>query len=285
MAIDKIGKFTVVGPLGQGANSTILHIRRDDDGRDYALKVVSLDGDGDRKFLTQLEHELRVGQMLDHPSLVKVHALELEKGFLGLGGVRKARLLVEYVPGQTLDKAKLLKPAKLLRLLEKVAAGLVHMHGRGVLHADLKPNNIMQGRGTNAKIIDYGLAWIVGEPKDRVQGTPEYMAPETCTHKMISERTDIYNFGATMYRLATFQLPPNCLPPMEGVKMRSRDFAAQLKPVLDLAPRTNPAFAELIHHCLAFDANKRPRAMSDVHARLEALADDAEANADPADLD
>ena len=53
------------------------------------------------------------------------------------------------------------------------------------------------------KVIDYGLAWIKGEAKDRVQGTPEYMAPETVAHKLINERTDIYNFGATMYRLVT----------------------------------------------------------------------------------
>ena len=59
------------------------------------------------------------------------------------------------------------------------------------------------------KVIDYGLAWIKGEPKDRVQGTPEYMAPETVEHKLINERTDIYNFGATMYRLVTLQLPPS----------------------------------------------------------------------------
>ena len=53
------------------------------------------------------------------------------------------------------------------------------MHKQGVFHADLKPNNLIHDRGTQVKVIDYGLAWIKGEAKDRVQGTPEYMAPET----------------------------------------------------------------------------------------------------------
>ena len=57
------------------------------------------------------------------------------------------------------------------------------MHRRGVFHADLKPNNILLGKRGEVKVIDYGLAWIKGEPKDRVQGTPEYMAPETATQQ------------------------------------------------------------------------------------------------------
>jgi serine/threonine protein kinase len=286
MAIEKIGKFTVLATLGAGAHSSILHVRREEDLKEYALKVVTVDGPEDKKFLDQAEHEFRVGQMLGHPNLVKVYCLELEKGGLfGLGAVKKAKLLLEFVPGQTLDKAKLIRPAKLLRIFQQVAAGLGHMHRRGVLHADLKPNNVMLGRGNAVKILDYGLAWIKGEPKDRVQGTPEYMAPETASHKLINERTDIYNFGATMYRLTTFQLPPSVLPPMEGVKVKEKDYLAQLKPVKELAPNTPDGLAALIHQCLAFDANKRPASAADIEAALDALADEAESNLSPDELE
>ncbi len=284
MAIDKIGKFAVLATLGAGAHSSILHVRREDDGREYALKVVSIDGEAEKKFLEQAEHELRVSKLLNHPNLVKVHCLELEKGLFGLGGVKKARLLIEYVKGETLDKAKLMKPAKLMRVFQQMAAGLTHMHQKGVLHADMKPGNVMVGRGNVAKVLDYGLAWIKGEPKDRVQGTPEYMAPETAAHKMVSERTDIYNFGATMYRLTTFQLPPNALP-TEGMKMKERQFLGLLKPVRELAANTHPKLAELIEKCLQFDANKRPAGMTDVHNVLDTLADEAEAQLSPDELE
>jgi eukaryotic-like serine/threonine-protein kinase len=284
MAIEKIGKFAVLATLGAGANSSILRIRREEDGREYALKVVPIDGPEDKKYLEQAEHELKVGKLLDHPNLVKVHCLELEKGLLGLGAVKKAKLLIEFVAGETLDKAKLIKPAKLLRIFEQVAAGLAHMHRRGVFHADLKPNNIMLGRGNTAKILDYGLAWIKGEPKDRVQGTPEYMAPETAVHKIINERTDIFNFGATMYRLTTFKLPPSVLP-TEGVKVKEKHYKSMLKPVLELAPNTPPGLAELIHKCLEFDANRRPEMMTDIHKTLTALAEEAEAKLSPDELE
>lgn len=284
MAIDKIGKFKVLATLGAGAHSSILHVRREDDGKEYALKVVSIDGEEEMKFLAQAEHELRVSNMLNHSNLVKVHCLELEKGLFGLGAVKKARLLVEYVKGETLDQAKLIKPARLLRIFQQIASGLAHMHSHGVLHADMKPNNVMVGRGNVVKVLDYGLAWIKGEPKDRVQGTPEYMAPETATHKAVSERTDIYNFGATMYRLTTFKLPPSVIP-TEGMKLKETQFRNLLKPVRELAPNTPPKLAELIEQCLQFDAHKRPANMTDIHNVLDALADEAEAKLSPDELE
>lgn len=285
MAIDRIGAFTVLATLGAGAHSSILHVRREEDGREYALKVVTIGGAEDKKFLDQAKHEYRVGQMFSHPNLIRVYCLELEKGFLGFGGVKKAKLLLEFAKGTTLDKVKILKPAKLLRVFEKVAAALVHMHLRGVYHADLKPNNIVLGRGMAVKVLDYGLAWIKGEPKDRVQGTVEYMAPETAEHKMVNERTDIFNLGATMYRLVTLQLPPSVLSPMEGVKMSEKTYKAAFRPVPSLNPGCPADFADLIHRCLSYKALARPESMKDVHGELEKMADAAEASLDPAELE
>ncbi|MFO0849159.1 MAG: serine/threonine-protein kinase [Gemmataceae bacterium] len=283
MTIDRIGRFQVLATLGAGAHSSILHVRRADDGREYALKLVDIAEADHKKFLEQAKHELRVGQMLDHPNLIKVYCLETESDWLFR--VKKAKLLVEYVPGQTLDMVPLVKLAKLLRVLEKAASGLVHMHKQGVLHADLKPNNIMLGRGTNVKIIDYGLAWIKGEPKNRVQGTPEYMAPETAQHKLINERTDIFNFGATMYRLATLQLPPSVLSPLEGVEVTSKLYKSQLVPVQELNKQAPPEFCDLVHRCLSFNAHKRPERMSEIQGILDRLAEAEEAKLDPSELE
>lgn len=283
MTIDRIGRFQVLATLGAGAHSSILHVRRADDGREYALKLVDIADADDKKFLKQAKHELRVGQMLDHPNLIKVYCLETESDWLFR--VKKAKLLVEYVPGQTLDKVPLVRLAKLLRVLEKAASGLVHMHKQGVLHADLKPNNIMLGRGTNVKIIDYGLAWIKGEPKNRVQGTPEYMAPETAQHKLINERTDIFNFGATMYRLATLQLPPSVLSPLEGVEVTSKLYKSQLVPVQELNKQAPSEFCDMVHRCLSFNAHKRPERMSEIQGILDRLAEAEEAKLDPSELE
>lgn len=282
--IDKIGKFTVLGPLGSGAHSSILHVRREDDEKEYALKLVPIESKDDTKYLEQAKHEHRVGQMLNHPNLVKVYCFETEGGWFS--GPKKAKLLLEYVPGRTMDKLPLIRMAKLARVFERIADGLTHMHKQGVYHADMKPNNLIYERGTRVKVIDYGLAWIRGEPKDRVQGTPEYMAPETVSHKLINERTDIYNFGATMYRLVTLQLPPCWVTAEESLPMTNKVFREQLRPVKEANPMVPDGLADLIHHCLDPNANKRPERMSEVQGTLDQLADEAAAKLnDPMELE
>lgn len=283
MTVESIGKFQVLDTLGAGAHSSILRIRRAADGKEYALKVVPIDGDEDKKFLDQAKHEFRVGQMLNHPNLVKVFCFETESDWLFR--VKKAKLLIEYVPGKPMDTLAILNMAKLLRVFEKVASGLVHMHRQGVIHADLKPNNIMLGRGLNVKVIDYGLAWIKGEEKDRVQGTPEYMAPETAKHKLVNERSDIYNFGATMYRLVTMKLPPCVVPSPDGFQLGGKAFKEQLVPVGEINKAAPPGLCDLIHRCLSYNALKRPERMSEVQGELDRLADEAAAGVDPAELE
>jgi serine/threonine protein kinase len=266
-----IGPFTILGTLGQGAHSTILHIRRSGDSKQYALKVVPLEDKDDLKFLEQARHEFHIAQMLSHPNLIKIYSLETPRDWLFR--IRKVHLLIEYVNGKTLDTLKNLPLPKLAQIFEKIAAGMVHMHRRHVLHADLKPNNVMLSRTGDVKILDYGLAWVKGEAKNRVQGTPEYMAPEQAQHGMVSERSDIYNFGATMYRLLTFRLPPSVTASSEGVRMNAKTFDALLKPVQEFNPQVPGRLGTLVQHCLTFQAHKRPESMAEIHAELEEIAE------------
>ncbi len=267
-----IGKYHVLGTLGSGAHSTIYHIRRTADAKQYALKVVPIDDKDDQKFLEQARHELKVGQLLDHANLLKIHELETESDWLFR--VRKAKLLVEYVNGRTLDTVPGLRLPHLVHVFKLVADGLIHLHKRGVLHADLKPNNIMVSRAGEVKVIDYGLAWIKGQPKGRVQGTPEYMAPETAAKKIVNERTDIYNFGATMYRMVTGQLPPATVTDLGVLPLSATHFQQLLQPVRQLSPKAPAPLAELIDRCLAFDPLKRPERVSMIQGPLDHLADE-----------
>ena len=268
--ITAIGKYQVIGTLGKGAHSTILHVRRAADSREYALKIVTLDEPGDEKFLDQAKHEFRVAEMLGHPNLIKIYCLEQKRNLLFK--VKKAEMLIEYVNGKTLDAIPV-PLDQLVPVFAQVAAGLSHMHRRGVFHADLKPNNILYGKRGEVKIIDYGLAWVKGEPKDRVQGTPEYMAPETVKNKVINERTDIYNFGATMYRITTLKLPPSVMPGADTLRVGSKSFKTMLTPVTELNKAVPGALADLIHRCLSYAPDGRPERMGQVLDELTQIAD------------
>ena len=268
-----IGKFQVLSTLGSGANSSILHIRRDADGKQYALKVVPIGGPEDQKFMDQAEHEFRVASMLDHQNVVKVYTLEKVKNWFFQ--VKKIHLLIEFVNGMTLDKCPRLTIPRLIQVFKMVADGVVHMHRRQVCHGDLKPNNVMLSKAAEAKIIDLGLCRIKGESVSRIQGTPEYMAPEQIKHSMINERTDIYNFGGMMYRLVTWKLPPPVIGDEEGAQpLDGKTWQRLYKSVSELSPKCPPALANLIDQCMRYDANKRPERMSEVQNALDRLADE-----------
>src|SRR5262249_11103613 len=89
-----------------------------------------------------------------------------------------------------------------------------------------------------------------------------------------NERTDIYNFGATMYRLVTFQLPPCVLQQEGGLPLDSKTWTRMLKPVRGYNPKAPPALGDLIHHCLSYKAHNRPERMSEVQRVLDHLVDE-----------
>ena len=267
-----IGKYQTLATLGKGAHSTILHVRRTADSRDYALKLVSVSDPSEVKFLDQAKHEFRIAGLLGHPNLIKIYALELKRDWLFR--VKKAETLIEYVNGTTLDAVPV-PLDQLVPVFASVASALKHMHRRGVFHADLKPNNILYGKRGEVRVIDYGLAWVKGEPKDRVQGTPEYMAPETAKSRLINERTDIYNLGATMYRITTLKLPPCAVGGADSMRVTAKTHAAMLTPVGELNKAVPKALGVLIHRCLDYNPERRPERVGEVLDELRRIADEA----------
>jgi serine/threonine protein kinase len=269
----QIGKFQIIETLGKGAHSTIFHVRRAADSRNYALKVVVVeDPENDMKFVRQAQLEYRVGKLLEHKHLVKIYALELVKDWLFR--VKKAHLLLEYVSGKTLDQCPPLSMPRLVQSFQQIAEGIVHMHRRGIYHTDLKPGNILLSRAGSVKIIDFGLARIRGDKSERLQGTPEYMAPETANNGLVNERTDIFNFGVTMYRMVTFRLPPSTITAEAGgLPLTPGTWTKMLKPVQQLNAAAPPVLCDLIHRCLSYDAMKRPERMSEVQSELGYLVE------------
>ena len=262
--IHRIGAIEVLDDLGAGPGSRVLRVRRAADGREYALKVVSGRGRG-RKFLAQLRNEARLGPLLDHPALVRVEGFEATSDWLWrpTGG----RLLLEYLPGRTLDRLPRLPPPRLVPVLARAAAGLAHMHARGVHHADVKPNNIVLGPA-GATVIDFGLARRAGERPGRLQGTPDYMAPEAVATGLVDGRADVFGFGATAYRLLTGRGVPTAAP---GLAVSAGVFRSRLGSVAGMCPECPEELADLVHGCLDHDPKGRP-AMAAVAAALAALA-------------
>lgn len=260
-------EYRVVRTLGSGAGSTVLLVADRKTGSQYAMKIVKRQSAEDDIYIDQAIHEYDVAQRLNHPSILKIHDCRIRRAWFKTTGVE---LLEEYVDGKTLDDAGKLEMGPLVLAFVHVASAMKHMHRRGVYHADLKPGNIMIARNGGVKVIDFGTAWIKGQPKGRVQGTLQYMAPESAKDKIIDERTDLYNFGATMYRMFTGEYANlGGVPQMESVAL-GRCFRP--KSPMELNSDLPGTLNETIMACLEPNPLKRPAGFFEVKHQLVAVA-------------
>lgn len=261
----KIGKFEVLEPIGKGAGSTVFKIQRQEDGRTYALKVVKVQDVDDKRYIDQLQHEFEIGSRFKHPNLCRIYALELDKSLLGK--ISGGRLLLEYVHGVPLSSLKTLNLGKQLVVFAKTAAALAHMHALGCYHADVKPENILVCADGDVRLIDFGVAWRRGEEKGRIQGTPEYLAPEQVRKKIANAKTDIFNLGATMYHVLSGH------PIHEGFRTQGASKFGKIDdlvvPIVDNNPNVPKEIDAFVRKCIRFHPDHRPESMKDVFRTLK----------------
>ncbi|WP_165248524.1 serine/threonine protein kinase [Paludisphaera soli] len=253
-------KYRVVSTLGSGAGSTILQIADKNGGKRYALKVVRKQEPEDEIYIDQAKTEYEAAQKLNHPAIAKVYDLRLKKSWFKTVGVE---LLLEYVDGKTLDEIEAPELSQLVLMFSQVASALAHMHRRGVYHGDLKPSNIMLTKSGQVKLIDFGTAWVRGQDKNRVQGTPQYIAPEQAAERVVNERTDVYNLGATMYRMFTGRFAQPDIPKPGSER--------KLPAVNKINPRVLSKLNNLVLACLDLNPEKRPAGMFEIRETLSAV--------------
>jgi serine/threonine-protein kinase len=260
----KILDYEVLAALGKGARSVIYAVQ-DADGQLYALKHVHKDGPEEQRFIDQavLEHE--VASQLDHPVLRKSFRLVRQRKIVKLSDVY---VLLEMVDGHTLEKHKARSMVELVRLCEQVALGLMAMHDAGFIHADMKPNNVLVTDHETVKIIDFGQSCESGTVKPRIQGTPDYIAPEQVRRDPITARTDIFNLGATLYWLLTRRYVPTLLPRNDSVPVIGIRREDEFLPPAQINDQVPPALSALVMECVANDPQERPANMKVVHDRL-----------------
>ncbi|MEA5557624.1 serine/threonine-protein kinase [Nodularia spumigena] len=266
---DVIEGYKILSELGRGAASVIFVVQDMKSKQVWALKQVERGDAKDSRFLDQAESEYRIAQNLDHPSIRKIVKM-FKKGTLLT--TKELYLVMELVDGVSVDRAPPEKFDQAVDIFRQVAEAMHHMHTRGYVHADMKPNNIVIADGGIAKIIDLGQGCKIGTIKPRIQGTPDYIAPEQVHRRPITPKTDIYNLGATMYWVLTRQHIPTALPKGDSLVNSLDDSRIQKpKPTIELNPRIHPKLSELIMACVEVDADKRPESMALVADRLSLI--------------
>lgn len=259
---ETLAGYQVFATLGTGAKSTIFAVI-DGQGQVYALKHVLVREPRDQRFLEQAVFEHEVSQRFDHPSLRKSIRLIKKRKLLR---VNEVMVVMELVDGQTLEKHKCSSLVEFCLICESVAAGLGAMHAAGYIHADMKPSNVLVLPDGGIKIIDFGQSCTSGTIKPRIQGTPDYIAPEQVLRQPIRPMTDVFNLGAMMYWLLTNRPIPTLIPRGEPGSLKLAD--TRCPPPIEVNPEVPPALSALVMQCIETEPAKRPATMREVADRL-----------------
>ncbi|HSU67641.1 MAG TPA: serine/threonine-protein kinase [Tepidisphaeraceae bacterium] len=261
--------YDIVSRLGQGAGSTLYVVCKPDNAQLYVLKHVVKKTDKDIRFIEQLQNEFEISRHFRHPVLRKCVELKINKRLLG--GINEAGLVMELVDGTTLDQQPLLPIPKLIDVFTQVAHAIFSMHHQRIIHCDLKPSNIIVCPDGSVKLIDFGQACKSGTVKDRVQGTPDFIAPEQVRLKAVDQQTDIFNYGATLYWALTGVKIPTLftVPKSEWSGLKEQKYPTPR----DLNPAIPEPLSRLAMWCSKISRGSRPADMDMVLKGLQTVKD------------
>jgi serine/threonine protein kinase len=261
-----VGGFTIIKRIGSGARTAIYLATDGEDQSNVALKRVTFERPQDSRIFEQVETEYRVARRIDHPYVRKCLKL---KRIRGLFKTTELLLSMEYFDGTSLEEGPTLSLVDVLLVFRMVATGLNAMHQEGYVHCDIKPNNILLSKSGAIKIIDLGQSCKIGTTKPRIQGTPDYIAPEQVRRKPLDAKTDVFNLGATMYWALTGKNVPTLIPKRRnGLGLVIPKNCPAPHEIRDKVPL---GVSKLVMDCIKDNPADRPRDMTMVISRLDLM--------------
>jgi len=259
-----IAGFTIIKRLGTGARSVIYLARDEQTKEKVALKRVVYEQPEDSRVFEQMQTEYKIARQVDHPYMRKCHKLIKKRN---LFKVKELLLSMEMFDGQSLENSPTLSLVDVLLIFRMVATGLNAMHQTGLIHCDIKPNNILISEQCTIKIIDLGQSCRIGTTKPRIQGTPDYIAPEQVRRKPLDQKTDVFNLGATIYWALTGKNVPTLIPPKSD---RVAIAAEKSFPAPHEIYRKIPlGISKFVMDCVSDNPDRRPPNMAVVISKLD----------------
>jgi serine/threonine protein kinase len=201
------GPYRVVAPLGSGGMASVYKAYEEALDRHVALKVVHGAFLGDPSFAERFRREAKVVARLEHPHIVPIHAFGVEGGVPWMA----MRLVTGGAVSALVARGRLAIP-EVVRIVGEVASALDYAHGKGIVHRDVKPQNMLLDEGQRVYLADFGIARLLETSTHltatgMIQGTPAYMAPEQATGQAVDARADVYALGIVAYEAFTGRVP------------------------------------------------------------------------------
>ena len=262
--------YEIIRRIGIGAASVIFSVKHQKTGEIRALKHVVRCDDTDKRMIEQVENEYRVGTRVDHPYVRNVYEIQRRKRrWLQTAEIL---LLMEYCPGISLEQSASRSLLDLMLIFRMIAEGLNAMHQQGYLHCDIKPNNIIIAENGAIRIIDLGQSCRLGTVKPRIQGTPDYIAPEQVKRKPLVRATDVFNMGATIYWALCGKHVPTLIPKQaDRVELVTESNTGPPPSPHQLKPQIPVGVSNLVMDCVEYSPKNRPPDMNTLISRLDLL--------------
>ncbi len=262
------GRYQIIEELGKGGMGWVYKVFDTKIKEKVALKLIKPEVASDSETIERFSNELKLARKIRHKNVC---------GMFDIGESEGAHFItMEYVAGEDLKTmirmSTGLTIGTVLSIGKQVCDGLAEAHSLGVVHRDLKPQNIMIDKGGNAKIMDFGIARSVREKgitgAGIMIGTPEYMSPEQTEAKDVDQRSDIYSLGIILYEMATGRVPFEGETALSVAIKHKTDVPKDPK---SLNPHIPDDLKHLILRCLEKDRAKRYQTAAEVEAELEKI--------------
>jgi eukaryotic-like serine/threonine-protein kinase len=261
------GRFQVRGTLGAGGMAEVFRVVDGRSGRELALKVLRREVAADPEAVERMRREAELLASIDHPAIVSVEA----SGTLPDGRVY---LAMELLEGETLGQRMRrgpMAPVDLAPVVAGVASGLAAAHGRGVVHRDLKPDNIFLCPGSEdgeprVKILDFGVSKVFGYERltrtGQILGTPRYMAPEQLTaERDLDARVDVYALGVILYEALAGQPP---IPTNDPTALIVAVLNGQVVPLESMRVGLPEGLPAVVMGAMHRDRDRRPGSIAEL---------------------
>ena len=259
------GRYQVIEELGKGGMGKVYKVLDKEVNAKIALKLIKPEIASDKKTIERFRNELKVARDIAHKNVCRMYDLGREEGAY--------YITMEYVSGEDLKsfirRSGIISVGKAISIATQVCEGLLEAHRLGVVHRDLKPQNIMIDREGNARIMDFGIARSLrakGITGSGVMiGTPEYMSPEQVDGKEADQRADIYSLGVILYEMVTGRIPFEGDTAFSiGVKQKSETP----RPPKEINEQIPEDLNRVILKCMEKEKENRYQSISELHSEL-----------------
>ncbi|MDH7512234.1 MAG: protein kinase [Clostridiales bacterium] len=259
------GRYQIIEELGRGGMGKVYKALDTELNEKIAIKLLKPEVSADSEAIERFRNELKTARQISHKNICRMYHLTKEEGTYFI--------TMEYVPGEDLKrlirKIGQMPVGRTISIAKQVCEGLIEAHNLGVVHRDLKPQNIMVDEGGNVRIMDFGIArslmtkGITGAGV--MIGTPEYMSPEQVEGKPVDQHSDIYSLGVILYEMVTGRVPFEGDTPFTiGVKHKSE----LPRDPRELNPQVPDDLSALILRCLAKNKESRYQNAGELLAEL-----------------